>query len=126
MNIIPNVLASRYASEDLRKIWSDEGKILLERDFWIAILKAQKKLGLKISEKAIRSYERVKRKIHLDRILKRERVLRHDEGAGQLFFRVFLEKRLNHQRHHRRQGRDKCGILLYQCCRQRGNRWRGI
>ena len=42
---IPNVLATRYASEELAAIWSPEHKVVLERQLWVAVLKAQKDLG---------------------------------------------------------------------------------
>jgi len=42
---IPNVLAERYASSAMQEIWSAHGRILLERDFWIAVMKAQRDLG---------------------------------------------------------------------------------
>ena len=35
--MIPNVLADRYASPAMREIWSAEGRIVLARDFWIAV-----------------------------------------------------------------------------------------
>lgn len=45
MSVIPNVLAERYASAAMKSIWSAEGRIVLEREFWIAVMKAQKDLG---------------------------------------------------------------------------------
>lgn len=78
---IPNVLADRYASTALRNIWSAEGRILLEREFWIAVMKAQKELGLDIPQSAIDSYEAVKENINLDAINERERITRHDVKA---------------------------------------------
>ena len=45
---IANVLAERYASPAIKDIWSTQGRILLERDFWIAVMKAQKDLGVPI------------------------------------------------------------------------------
>ena len=35
---ISNVLAERYASPAMRAIWSGEGTVRLERDYWIAVL----------------------------------------------------------------------------------------
>lgn len=78
---IPNVLADRYASKALRNIWSAEGRILLEREFWIAVMKAQRELGLDIPEEAIAAYESVKDQINLDSINARERITRHDVKA---------------------------------------------
>ena len=50
MSAIPNVLAGRYASDSMKAIWSAEGRIVLEREFWIAVMKAQKDLGLDIPQ----------------------------------------------------------------------------
>ncbi|MGH3641344.1 MAG: hypothetical protein ACRDUX_20185, partial [Mycobacterium sp.] len=38
---IPNVLANRYASDEMVAIWSPEAKIVAERRLWIAVLRAQ-------------------------------------------------------------------------------------
>ncbi|HUL53244.1 MAG TPA: adenylosuccinate lyase [Opitutaceae bacterium] len=78
---VANVLAERYASPAIRDIWSVHGRILLERDFWIAVMKAQKDLGVPIPAEAIKDYERVKDIINLGSILKRERVTLHDVKA---------------------------------------------
>ncbi|MEC9228498.1 MAG: adenylosuccinate lyase [Verrucomicrobiota bacterium] len=81
MEMIPNVLATRYASESMRAIWSAEGRVLLERDYWIAVLRAQKDLGLEIPQRAIDAYEQVKNTIDLASIQEREVVNRHDVKA---------------------------------------------
>jgi len=78
---IPNVLADRYASVAMRGIWSGEGRILLERDFWIAVMKAQRDLGVPIPAEAIKDYERVKGTIDLASIAARERTTLHDVKA---------------------------------------------
>ena len=76
-----NVLAERYASQAIRDVWSQRGKVLLERDFWIAVMKAQRDLGVPIPAEAIRDYERVKSRIDLASIGKRERATLHDVKA---------------------------------------------
>ena len=76
--MIADILASRYASSEISEIWSHEGKVLLEREFWIVVMKAQQKLGVDIPESAINSYEKVKSHIDLKSISKREKKLRHD------------------------------------------------
>jgi adenylosuccinate lyase len=48
---------------------------------WIAVMKAQRALGLEIPEEAIADYERVKGEINVGRIMERERVTRHDVKA---------------------------------------------
>lgn len=78
---IPNVLAERYASAAVKQVWSQQGRIALERDFWIAVMKAQRDLGVPIPAEAIKDYERVKDQIDLAAIAKRERVTLHDVKA---------------------------------------------
>jgi len=75
---IPNVLAERYASPAMKATWSATGRILLERDFWIAVMKAQKDLGVAIPAEAIKDYERVRGDVDVGRIKERERVTLHD------------------------------------------------
>lgn len=78
---VPDVLADRYASRAMIEIWSPRAKIRLEREFWIAVMRAQRALGLDIPDEAIAAYERVKSHIDLDSIRARERVTRHDVKA---------------------------------------------
>ena len=80
-DLIPNVLAERYATAPMRAIWSGEGKVKLERELWIAVMKAQRDLGLSIPAGVIESYERVKDSVNLESIMQRERVTRHDVKA---------------------------------------------
>jgi adenylosuccinate lyase len=78
---IPNILAERYASVAMKDIWSQHGRVALERDFWIAVMKAQRDLGVPIPADAIKDYEKVKDQIDLAAIAKRERVTLHDVKA---------------------------------------------
>jgi adenylosuccinate lyase len=78
---IPNVLAERYASPAMKDLWSAHGRILQERDFWIAVMKAQKDLGVAIPAEAIKDYERVRGEVDVARIKERERVSLHDVKA---------------------------------------------
>ncbi len=78
---ISNVLASRYASDDLASIWSPRNKIAAERQLWIAVLKAQRDLGIDVPDGAIADYERVADDINLESIADRERITRHDVKA---------------------------------------------
>ncbi len=78
---IPNVLAERYASTAMKEIWSQHGRVALERDFWIAVMKGQRDLGVPIPADAIKDYEKVKGQIDLVAIGKRERVTLHDVKA---------------------------------------------
>ena len=65
----------------MQTIWSAEGRIVLEREFWIAVMKAQRDLGLDIPEDAITAYERVKNEVNTESINQRERITRHDVKA---------------------------------------------
>src|SRR3546814_2937312 len=78
---LPNVLATRYASAEMAALWSPEQKVVLERQLWIAVLRAQADLGVDISEEAIADHEAVVEKVDLDSIDARERVTRHDVKA---------------------------------------------
>jgi adenylosuccinate lyase len=78
---VPNVLAARYASAPLVRLWSPEEKIVLERRLWLAVLRAQKELGVDVPSGAIEAYEAVVDKVDLASIDARERVTRHDVKA---------------------------------------------
>jgi len=79
--VIPNVLAARYASPELVRLWSPESKVVLERRLWIAVLRAQRELGIPVPDGVIVDYERVAEDVDLASIAARERVTRHDVKA---------------------------------------------
>jgi adenylosuccinate lyase len=78
---IPNVLANRYASDEMAAIWSPEAKIVAERRLWLAVLRAQAELGVPVPAGVIEDYERVLSEVDLSSISARERVTRHDVKA---------------------------------------------
>ena len=78
---IPDVLAHRYASAELARIWSPEHKVVLERQLWVAVLKAQRDLGVDVPDGVVEAYEKVVDQVDLDSIAERERVTRHDVKA---------------------------------------------
>jgi adenylosuccinate lyase len=82
---VPNVLATRYGSAAMREVWSPERKIIAERRLWIAVLRAQRDLGVDFGgadpDQVIAAYETVLDQIDLDSIAQRERVTRHDVKA---------------------------------------------
>ncbi len=78
---IPNVLAGRYASRAMRALWSPSNRVVLERRLWIAVMRAQQRLGIDIPEQAILAYEQVVDHVSLESIGARERVTRHDVKA---------------------------------------------
>ena len=62
-------------------IWSPEHKIVLERELWIAVMRAQRSLGVDIPDDAIAAYEAVREQVDLDSIAAREAITRHDVKA---------------------------------------------
>jgi adenylosuccinate lyase len=78
---IPNVLAQRYASAQMVDLWSPTRKVVLERDLWIAVLRAQADLGLDVPPGTIEAYEAAREQVDLASIAARERVTRHDVKA---------------------------------------------
>jgi adenylosuccinate lyase len=76
-----SLIADRYASSQMRQIWSRESKVLKERELWITVMRAQAKLGLDISKDVLEDYERVKGQIDLSSIDRREAELKHDVKA---------------------------------------------
>ena len=80
-NASVSVLADRYASNQMREIFAPEAKIIAERKLWIAIARAQAKLGHAISDAVIGDYEKVINKVDLAAIDAREKVTRHDVKA---------------------------------------------
>jgi len=78
---IPNVLAQRYPSAELVRLWTPEHKVVLERQLWIAVLRAQAELGVDFPSGAIDAYEQAVDKVDLEAIAALERVTRHDVKA---------------------------------------------
>jgi adenylosuccinate lyase len=79
--VIPNVLAARYASPELVTLWSPEEKVRLERRLWLAVLRAQRDLGVEVPDGVVEAYEGVLDQVDLASIAARERVTRHDVKA---------------------------------------------
>ena len=65
----------------MREIFAPESKIISERKLWIAVMRAQSKLGHKIEESVIADYEKVISKVDLASIDAREKQSRHDVKA---------------------------------------------
>ena len=79
--MIANVLAARYASAELTAIWSPEEKVKAERRLWLAVLTAQRDLGVPVPDGVIEAYESVLDQVDLASIAARERITRHDVKA---------------------------------------------
>jgi adenylosuccinate lyase len=79
--VIPDVLAARYASPELVRLWSPEHKVVLERQLWMAVLRAQADLGVPVGRHVLDDYQRVASTVDLASIAQRERLTRHDVKA---------------------------------------------
>jgi adenylosuccinate lyase len=79
--VIADVLAARYASRELVRLWSPEHKVVLERELWLAVLRAQTDLGVPVEQQVLDDYQRVVSTVDLVSIARRERVTRHDVKA---------------------------------------------
>ncbi len=78
---IPNVLSARYASAEMSSLWSPEHKVVQERRLWVAVLRAQKELGVDVPDGVIDDYEAVIDSVDLASIAEREAITRHDVKA---------------------------------------------
>ncbi len=79
--LVPNVLAERYASAEMVRLWSPRHKVVLERRLWLAVLRAQVDLGVEVPAGVVEDYEAVLEDVDLDAIAERERTTRHDVKA---------------------------------------------
>ena len=79
--LIPDVLAARYASAELTRLWSPEYKVVAERRLWLAVLRAQARLGVEVPDGVVADYEKVLEQVDLAAIAEREQITRHDVKA---------------------------------------------
>ena len=76
-----NPLHERYASDEMGRLFSARHRFRTWRRLWIALARAQQRLGLDISDRQIEALEEVKDTIDLDRVARIERATRHDVVA---------------------------------------------
>ena len=71
-------LSTRYASKEMQEIFSERHKFQTWRRLWIALAKAEKELGLDITDEQIAELEANKDNINFEVAEEREKVVRHD------------------------------------------------
>lgn len=71
-------LSTRYASDEMQFLFSSNHKFRLWRRLWIALAKAEKELGLDITDVQIAEMEQYKDDINYDVAEAREKQVRHD------------------------------------------------
>jgi adenylosuccinate lyase len=96
-DIPADVLAQRYASAEMRNVWSTFDKIVAERRLWLAVLRAQAAAGMDTDAAAIADYEKVLGIVDLASIAAREQVTRHDVKARIEEFNALAGHQLVHR-----------------------------
>ena len=74
-------LSTRYASPAMRALWSDERRVGLWRRLWLALLEAQRELGLAIPDDAVAQVRAQLDTADLARAADYEKRMRHDVMA---------------------------------------------
>ena len=70
--------STRYASDEMQYIFSDDNKFRTWRRLWIALAKAEQKQGLDITDEQIAELEANKDNINYEVAREREKLVRHD------------------------------------------------
>ncbi|MCI8519390.1 MAG: adenylosuccinate lyase [Clostridia bacterium] len=74
-------LGTRYASEEMNKIWSSDSKYGTWRRLWVALAETEKELGIDITEEQINEMKAHVDDIDYEVVKERERECRHDVMA---------------------------------------------
>lgn len=70
--------STRYASSEMQHVFSENFKFRTWRRLWIALARAEKEMGLNITDEQISELEKYKDDINYDVAVEREKVVRHD------------------------------------------------
>ncbi len=71
-------LSTRYASPEMQRVFSEKFKFTTWRKLWIALAKAEKELGLDITDEQIAEMEKYRDDINFEAAEEREKAVRHD------------------------------------------------
>ena len=71
-------LSTRYASREMQYLFSEEHKFRTWRQLWVALAKAERQLGLNITDEQIAELEAHAEDINFEVAQEREKVVRHD------------------------------------------------
>ena len=77
-DIYTSPLSERYASDDMKNIFSPNKKFRTWRRLWIALAESERELGLDIKEEQIEELKAHKDDINYEEAKKREKEVRHD------------------------------------------------
>ena len=73
-----NPLITRYASQEMSYIFSDDKKFKTWRSLWIALAESEMELGLPVTEEQIEQMKTFKNDLNLEVAQEREKIVRHD------------------------------------------------
>ena len=76
-----SAFSTRYASDEMSWIFSEEFRARVFRRLWVALAEAEKKLGLEISERQIEAMKSGVERVDFERVREYERQFRHDVMA---------------------------------------------
>ncbi len=77
-NMYQNPLITRYAGAEMSAVWSPQEKFSTWRRLWLALARAEKELGLSISDAQLAEMEAHLDDIDFDLVRQKEKELRHD------------------------------------------------
>ncbi|MDY6367443.1 MAG: adenylosuccinate lyase [Clostridia bacterium] len=90
--IYENPLTTRYASDEMKKVFSDGSKFRLWRRLWIALAESEKELGLEITDEQIEDLKKYAEDINFEEAAELEKQVRHDVMAHVLAYGKQAEK----------------------------------
>ena len=77
-NLYESPFSLRWASDEMRYLFSQEKKFITWREMWVALAEAEKELGLDISDKQIKELKDNISNLDLERAVYHEKQTRHD------------------------------------------------
>ncbi len=80
-SVYENPLITRYASQEMARLWSTQHRSKLWRRLWIVLAECEQELGLSITDEQIAQLKQFENEIDLDAVRDYERRLRHDVMA---------------------------------------------
>lgn len=80
-DIYQSPFSNRYASREMLELFSPKTRYGLWRRLWLSLAKAEKKLGLNITEEQIKDLEGHLDTIDFEKVKEREEIVRHDVMA---------------------------------------------
>lgn len=81
-SIYQSPLSARYASKEMKYLFSEEKKFKTWRKLWIALAQAEQELGLSITDEQIAQLQEYAEDINYDVAKAREAVVRHEHRMG--------------------------------------------